>query len=293
MATVTAASGSGATVNASERSHRATGRRRRVARRRSLAVEVAGLVLVVLVAACIPARTISPDWPSGAPMPVGDVPGWHQVFRDDFLGSSLNQHAWGAYEGQPAGDPGGWWDPSHVVVRGGTVQLATYRDPRFGRRWVSGGMSSAHALRQTYGKYLVRFRVDAGDGVALVLLLWPAADMWPPEIDFGESGGGSRQEMSATLHYGTTDHQIQRSVSADFTRWHTMGVEWTPGRLQYTLDGRVWATIDSPAVPAIPMEMDAQAQAGTCGDRWAPCPDATTPGRVDAEIDWVVAYRRG
>jgi hypothetical protein len=49
--------------------------------------------LIVLVAACIPAREISPDWPSGAPMPVGDVPGWHQVFRDDFLGSSLNRRA--------------------------------------------------------------------------------------------------------------------------------------------------------------------------------------------------------
>jgi beta-glucanase (GH16 family) len=99
--------------------------------------------------------------------------------------------------------------------------------------------------------------------------------------------------MSATLHFGPGDHQIQRSVSADFTRWHTMGVEWTPGRLQYTLDGRVWATVDSPAVPALPMEMDAQTQAGTCGDRYAPCPDATTPDKVVAQIDWVVAYRRG
>jgi beta-glucanase (GH16 family) len=293
MATVTATSRSGATANEFSRPRRSNGRARRASRRRSLLVQATGLLLIVLVAACVPARHISPDWPSGAPMPVGDMPGWHQVFRDDFLGSSLNRRAWGAYEGQPGGDPGGWWDPSHVVVRGGTAQLETYRDARFGRRWVSGGMSSAYALRQTYGKYLVRFRVDAGDGVALVLLLWPAADVWPPEIDFGESGGGSRHEMSATLHFGPGDHQIQRSVSADFTRWHTMGVEWTPGRLQYTLDGRVWATVDSPAVPALPMEMDAQTQAGTCGDRYAPCPDATTPDKVVAQIDWVVAYRRG
>ena len=33
-------------------------------------------------------------------------------------------------------------------------------------RWVSGGMSSSHALKQTYGKYLVRFRATKGYGVS-------------------------------------------------------------------------------------------------------------------------------
>jgi hypothetical protein len=33
-----------------------------------------------------------------------------------------------------------------------------------------------------------------------------------------------------------------------------------------------------------------QAQAGTCGDRYAPCPDASTPGHVTLQVDRVVAY---
>jgi hypothetical protein len=33
-----------------------------------------------------------------------------------------------------------------------------------------------------------------------------------------------------------------------------------------------------------------QSQAGTCGDRYAACPDSTTPARVDYQIDWVAAY---
>lgn len=269
-----------------------TRHRRRFPSRRIFAIEAAILAVVVsIVATACFARGVSPESPSGQIMPVGDLAGWRQVFRDDFTGSSLNAAAWGAYQGQPGGDPGGWWDPSHVVVRNGAVELRSYRDPRHGNRWVSGGMSSAPALRQTYGKYLVRFRVDAGDGIAMVLLLWPAANVWPPEIDFGESGGGSRATASATLHFGSGDHQIQYSVSADFTKWHTLGVEWTAGRLRYTLDGRVWAAVNTSQVPDIPMEMDAQTQAGTCGDRWAPCPDATTPSRVDMQIDWVVAYR--
>jgi beta-glucanase (GH16 family) len=178
------------------------------------------------------------------------------------------------------------------VVRKGVLNLETYRDPRFGGRWVSGGLSNARALEQTYGKYQVRFRVDRGKGVAAVLLLWPVADHWPPEIDFAEDGGATRarRSMSATLHYGGENRQVQRTVRADFSRWHTMGVEWTPGRLVYTLDGREWGRVRSAHVPSEPMELALQAQAGTCGERYAPCPDRGTPRLVRMQVDWVRAY---
>jgi hypothetical protein len=71
-----------------------------------------------------------------------------------------------------------------------------------------------------------------------------------------------------------------------------MGVTWTPRRLVYTLDGHPWATVRSRHVPAERMELDLQAQAGTCGDRYAPCPDATTPASVDLQVDWVAVYAR-
>jgi hypothetical protein len=217
--------------------------------------------------------------------------GWREVFRDDFSGTALDAGKWGTYSGQPGGVPGGWWDPSHVVVGGGVAALRGYRDPNFGGRWVTGGMSSGRGLKQTYGKYLVRFRVDAGYGISPILLLWPTAEHWPPEIDFAEDGGAgtTRDHMTATMHYGATNDQIQRTVYADFTQWHTMGVEWLPGRLTYTLDGQPWAGVTTSAVPAEPMELDLQTQAGT-GDPWSPAPDASTPPEVDMQIDWVVAY---
>jgi hypothetical protein len=93
------------------------------------------------------------------------------VFSDDFNGSALNSRAWGAYSGQPGGDPGGLWDPSHVVVHDGVLELQTYRDPAHGNRWVSGGLSSARALKQTYGKCLIRFRMDPGFGISGIMLL--------------------------------------------------------------------------------------------------------------------------
>jgi beta-glucanase (GH16 family) len=182
------------------------------------------------------------------------------------------------------------------VVRNGVLNLDTYRDPAFGGRWVSAGVSSARALKQTYGKYEVRLRTDPGKGVATVVLLWPV-HQWPPEIDFAEDGGetNARDHVTATLHYGAADKQVQRTVHADFTRWHTVGVEWTPGRLVYTLDGSRWAAMSHSQVPSQAMELDLQSQAGTCGDVSAPCPDSSTPARVGFQVDWVAAYayRRG
>lgn len=236
----------------------------------------------------------APAAPSEVPMPTGEVAGWRRVFSDDFAGTTLDQGSWGRYSGRPDGDPGGWWDPSHVVVGGGAAILRSYRDPAFGGRWVSGGMSCAPALKQRFGKYDVRFRMDAGYGIFPVLLLFPSADHWPPEIDFAEDGGTSRvrDHLTATLHYGVRphDHWIQRTAYADFTRWHTMGVEWTPGRITYTLDGRAWATLTGVGVPAEMMELDIQTQAGTQGDPWNPAPNLTTPPEVDMQVDWVVAY---
>jgi beta-glucanase (GH16 family) len=215
---------------------------------------------------------------------------WYPVFYDNFKSGLTSR--WGLYSGEPSGDPGGWWDPSHDVVRDGILNLETYRDPRFGGRWVSGGLSSAPILSQTYGKYEVRLRVDRGKGISFVALLWPSHGPWPPEIDFAENGGetNARSYMTATLHYGADDNQLARTLPGDFTQWHVLGVEWTPDTLAFTVDGRSWAVIRSSAVPHERMEMDLQTQAGTCGDQLAPCPDSSTPARVTAQISWVAAY---
>jgi beta-glucanase (GH16 family) len=229
--------------------------------------------------------------PSGVAMPTGDIPGWHQVFADDFTGSALDSSKWRLYWGQPGGDPGGWFDPAHVSVSGGQMVLAGYRDPADGGKWATAGVSSSPGLVQTYGKYLVRFRFDSGVGIAHAILLWPGDNSWPPEIDFSEDNGANRQTTYATLHYGANNTQVQRKVAVDLTQWHTLGVEWTPGRLVYTLDGKPWSTVTGPQVPAVPMTLDIQTQAWACGtSTWEQCPNATTPAHVNLYVDWVVAY---
>jgi beta-glucanase (GH16 family) len=215
---------------------------------------------------------------------------WKQVYVENFSGSGLSS-GWGAYSGSIPSMPGGRWDPSHVEVADGKLRLLT---SKVNGQWTSGGVMNSVQARTTYGKYLVRFRMDKAPGVKYALLLWPASGEWPMdgEIDFAEDGGGSRGSTSGTMHWGTTSNhqQVQRRVSANFSNWHTVGVEWTPSKLVYTLDGKAWGTVKSPYAPTKPMNLALQTEAGSC-NTWMTCVNSSTPQTTALEVDWVAVYR--
>ena len=228
--------------------------------------------------------------PSGVPVPVGDRPGWRQVWSDDFSGTELG-HGWGAYSGAIPSMPLGVWDPSHVVVRDGKLTLRGYRE---GSGFVTGGVMNTVGGQSTYGKYEVRFRMNKGNGVKYVALLWPKSGIWPGdgEIDFVEDGGGDRSSATGTVIWsdnGKDKEQLQHEVFSDFSQWHTLGVEWTPGKLVYTLDGHTWGAVESTNVPDGPMSLALQTEAGSC-NQWMTCLDSSTPMNVDMEIDWVSVW---
>lgn len=249
-------------------------------------------ILAVTAAALLGVAPAS-SWagPSGVSAPVGDLPGWTPVLTDNFSGSTLDPTHWKTYLGVPGGDPAGWFDPSHVRVGAGKLVIDGYKDPALGGKWATGGVATQPGLAQTYGKYLVRLRFDRGVGVNHAILLWPAAETWPPEIDFSESDGLGDNVSYTTIHYGASDAMIHRQVGVDLRRWHTVGVEWSPGRVVYTLDGRAWATVRSARVPSQPMKLALQTQAWSCGGNlWGGCVGARTPAHVRLDVDWVVIY---
>ncbi len=226
-----------------------------------------------------------------APMPVGNLPGWRQVFTDNFNGNRLNQSKWRLYWGRPGGDAAGWFDPRHVTVSHGLLVISAYRDRRDGGRWATGGLSSSPGLTQTYGKYLVRFRMDPGIGVGHAALLMPANNSWPPEVDFSEDNGSGRTGTLVTLHFGRNDTHWSTTLNGvNLTKWNTLGVQWTPGKLQFTINGRIWYTMAGSVVPNIPMVLDLQTQTWPCTGTWGRCPTARTPKKVNMYVDWVAAY---
>ena len=138
--------------------------------------------------------------------------------------------------------------------------------------------------------------VDNGQGVSLVALLWPTTDTWPPEIDFTEDNGVSPRTVdTATEHWGTAANpsQVNDTLAVNLSQWHTVGVEWTPGKIVYTMDGVPWATEANSNVSDVPMQLAVQTQAWQCnsaGTGWETCVDGTTPAEVDMDVDWIAVY---
>lgn len=205
------------------------------------------------------------------------------VLADDFSGSGLDRSRWGTcHWWGPDGctiltnDELEWYRPEQVAVRGGALRLTA--EPRVtvveGRTfpYASGMVSSGrpgdephHRPRVafTYGRVEVRFRVPRGAG------LWPAVWMLPvtnrelPEIDLLEVYGDRPDRPSMTLH-DTGGGRSRREVrTADLSEgWHTVALDWAPGRLAWSIDGTVHHTVLGPTVPAEPMYLVANLAVG-------------------------------
>jgi hypothetical protein len=218
-----------------------------------------------------------------APPPSTAMPGYTRTYMDDFT-QQLPRQQWYLYRGVPKGDPDGRFDPQHVAVNHGVLKIGTWRDPRYGKAWVSGG-AGLYSLGVKYGAIFVRSRetVAGPDDVAL---LWPTNNQWPPEIDINEAYGSPSNELWFD-HYDQPSDQIVGHVSINVTHWHTWGVIWTPTSITFTVDGRAWGTVTSPSeIPTIPMELGLQSQAW-CGISGQPCPTAPSTYL----IDWVAVYQ--
>jgi beta-glucanase (GH16 family) len=231
-------------------------------------------------------------------MPIGDMPGWHQVFADDFttdvpLGKFPGAVAdkWSAY-------PDGWNDttkngtyyPSKVIsIRNGVLNM--YLHTENGIHMVSapepkipGAVGSEGGL--LYGRYVIRFRADPIPGYKTAWLLWPDSETWPRdgEIDFPE--GDLDGTLSAFMHRqnGTSgDDQDAFDSSITYTAWHTATLEWLPSSVRFFLDGKLIGTSTS-RIPDTPMHWVIQTETATDGS----VPSNTAAGNV--QIDWVSVY---
>jgi hypothetical protein len=229
-----------------------------------------------------PVGTLQSSEPSGmAPPGLNALKGYVRIYVNDFLGTKVPS-GWDVFTGQPGGDPGGQFASSHVVVSGGMLELNAWKDPKYGDNWVTGGLSD-YAESQTYGAYFVRSRVT-GAGPNEVELLWPLSNVWPPEIDFNESGG-SLSSTGATVHFTSANSIAQRTEITNQSEWHTWGVVWTPKKILFILDGEVWGSINvAYAIPDVPMTLDLE-QRAEC-ELGRQCP--TQP--VSMLVDWVAEY---
>lgn len=228
-----------------------------------------------------------PPIPASAPLPAQKAPAasrWGRpVLEENFGGTRVNDRKWAVYH-----SPGAETNPRTrraVSVRGGVLRL---RGGMYGGADLSGGIASH--LSQRYGRWVVRMRAERGAGYTPLALLWPDRQGRPDyaEVDFAEIIDPRRRSGGIFVHRGER-RQAQRTIRADFTRWRTVAVDWTPGRLTFWLDGeKVW-DYRGPNVPRGHSMHLALQNDVTCNE-WSPCRNASTPATVSMYVDWVKVY---
>lgn len=261
--------------------------------------------------------------PSGQPMPAGDIPGWHQVFADNFANDNVPvgafsgcswptgrtiaqmgctglaaypdvQAKWGAYpDGSADTSHNGTYYPSRTVsIKNGLMNLHVHTETLNGRvvhmvsapmPKVPGGVNGG-GLR--YGRYVIRFRSDALRGYKIAWMLWPDTEIWPQdgEIDFPE--GDLDGSFSAFMHHMGASSGTQQDAyptNARYTSWHTASLDWRSTSCRFTLDGNVIGTSYN-HLPSTPMHWVLQTETTLDGT----IPSNATAGNV--QIDWVAAY---
>jgi len=224
-------------------------------------------------------------------MPVGNLPGWRQIFVDDFstdvpLGSfpgTAYGGRWSGYEGQrDTSGEGTYTNQWTVSVHDGVMDI--YLRTENGTPLVAAPQPRLPGrYGQTYGRYSVRFRADPVPGYKTAWLLWPDSDQWADgEIDWPE-GPLSGDMYAANLRVGSPGvFDLTTGGVATYGNWHIATTEWTPQAVVFFLDGREIGR--STSVPTTPMHWILQTET----DHGRPPADAA--GHV--EVDWVAVYER-
>ncbi len=236
--------------------------------------------------------------PSATPSPVPSTPtqGWTPTFSEEFsrdaaLGSFLTSYTnfdaypypWTDTSRNVRSNPGYYHPQKTLSVSGGVMDAWLRYDSALGRYLVSAPMPKMTA--QTYGRYAIRLRADRIDGYKIAPLLWPVSERWPDdgEINMPE-GDLDGSPLAAFMHYARPQGgQDYFSTKVDHTAWHVYETLWTPGRVEFRVDGTV-VGVSTQDVPSTPMRWVLQMETRISQN----APATTAQGHV--QIDWVKAY---
>ncbi len=234
--------------------------------------------------------------PSGQVMPTGDIPGWRQIFAEDFntavplgkfpgtvYGNKFKVYPDGTLDTAGRAGAPSQYGPSKVISVSNSL-LNLYLHTENGTH-LSAAILPTLPGNHLYGKYTVRFISDPLRGFKTAWLLWPSSGKWPydGEIDFPES------DLSGPItgymhHQGATvvgdQHVVNTTVT--YTSWHTASIEWLPDHINFLLDGEIVGTSTS-RIPDTSMFWVLQTEA---------CLPGHSPVTMDGNllIDWIVAY---
>jgi len=238
---------------------------------------------------------------------------WTEIWREEFRGSSFDPKVWGFISAPTGTYPDTHRkmycythitdDPVAYKFTGETVNLLAIKNPdlkKDPRPYLCGGIRTQDRMAFKYGKLEVRFRLTGFKGG------WPAIWLLPevPQPLYGEIDMLERLNFDAFAYQTVHTHyslRLQETYPPRYTTtpintngWNTVGVEWYPEKLVYTMNGKrvyCWPKIktDKPGQWTFdaPYHLIIDNQLG--GDWVGPIGPETLPGEM--EIDNVVYYK--
>lgn len=222
---------------------------------------------------------------------------WSIIFNEDFntdaqLGSFLTTYK--NFKDYPSNytdtsrnyrsDPGHYVTAKTVSVKSSILNTNLHYDTVSGQYVVAALKPVLPVM--LYGKFSIRLRADVIPGYKIAPLLWPDSEIWPAggEIDFPE-GDLNGKSFSAFAHYANSaGGQDYFNSNVDPTQWHTYDIAWSPGKIEFYVDGRLIGT-STKYVPNTPMHWVLQMETQIS----SVSPSKSVSGNV--QIDWVKVYK--
>jgi len=223
--------------------------------------------------------------------PRGTGTEWRLIFSDDFEGPRLDGSRWRVEDIAPnKNNELEYYAPDEVFVSNGCLVLRSRRRARGGREFTSGLVDTRGRMAQAFGRFEVRARLPAGQGIWPAIWLLPASGAWPPEVDIVELLGDNPHTVYMTEHWGKWPDIREDGgqfsgpdFSADF---HVFRLDWLPEKITWYIDG-VKRFETAEFIPRTPMYLIMNTAVG--GD-WPGEPDETTTFPVYHYIDYVRVY---
>lgn len=213
------------------------------------------------------------------------------VAVEEFAGTAPDTTRWGLYAS--TAQNGSTQLKSNVRVAAGELQIVgTGKDPS-GKGNTTGGVCwCGVGGNQTYGKWELRARFDAGRGYGPIIGLWPQSDKGTDGSFAFATRTPDRRTAAGYVLWAGGGHD-ERSLAGDYTAWHTYTLEWRATFVRILVDGAVLYDSTTAAtkvpIPTVPMHIYLQQIAGP--NIGVPAPDASTPAQVTMHVDWVRIYR--
>lgn len=239
------------------------------------------------------------------------------VWEDQFDGNSLDLTKWEPMIGNGCPNLCGWgnnelqyYREQNATVSNGTLKITALRQNFGGAQYTSARLRTANKADFTYGRFEMRAKMPAGQG------LWPAFWLLPTdyvfggwaasgEIDVMEYLGNDTRTVYGTIHYGgeypsNTYSGGSRTLPSGnlVDDFHVYAVEWDEFEMRWYLDGQLYSTKTSwwssgGAYPAPFNQRFHMLLNLAVGGNWPGNPNGSTPFPATFEVDYVRVFQEG